>query len=110
MMPILNMGSKSGKMDLDLPKSPGFVWQGPYKQTHFDLTLVLLGICSQESSTAIQKSVSIKMFRAALFKIAIVTEVLTCPWDVLLHSSQASARQEITQAVFSGWVHLNLCQ
>lgn len=41
-----------------------------HTQIPSDLTLLLLGIHRQESSTAIQKNVSVKMFRAALLTIA----------------------------------------
>lgn len=61
MMRILNMRSKWGNMDLNVPKSPGPT------QTPFALTLPLRGSQPQESSVTVRNSVGIKMSRAAFF-------------------------------------------
>lgn len=53
------------KNESELAQKPWFcVARALHTQTPY-LTLLLLGIHHQESSTAIQKSVSIKMFQAA---------------------------------------------
>lgn len=87
-------------------------------QTPFDLTLLLLGTHRQESSTAIQKNISMKMFRAALLKIAkplrgYISDNSDRSFNPSIGWSPAQLSGVLqagnTQGFPTGWVHLDLC-
>lgn len=87
-------------------------------QIPFDLTLLLLGIHRQESSTAIQKNIRMKMFRAALLQIAKpLRGYISDNSDRSFNPSVRWSPPQLsgvlqagnTQAIPTGWVHLNLC-